>query len=460
MLEFDDVQSDITGGANIKVIGVGGGGGNAINTMINEGLGGVEFIAANTDLQALEKNLASVKIRLGQTLTKGLGAGANPDIGRDAALEDQAQLSEVLAGADMVFVTAGMGGGTGTGAAPVIAQVARELGALTVGVMTKPFSFEGARRQRVAENGLQQLRESVDTLITIPNQRLLAIAGDDMSILDAFRRADEVLLHAVQGITDLIGIGGYVNVDFADVKTIMSNMGMALMGTGRASGPGRAREAAEMAISSPLLEDVSIHGATGILLNVTGGPDLALMEINEASTLIQEAAHEDANIIFGAVIDENLRDEIKLTVIATGFDRAAAAVPAEYQSAQAQIPQPVQTPQQAQHPYHVQAGAPQAASPSPPLQPSHAAPSEWGFQPTEEVEQVAAAAAATQPVQALAQAQAVSASSATTSASQSAARHPHVHSPATGARRGGLSPTEEDELAIPTFLRNTKSQSR
>jgi cell division protein FtsZ len=478
MLEFDDVQASGAGGANIKVIGVGGGGGNAINTMIGEGLDGVEFIAANTDLQALERNLAPIKIQLGNNLTKGLGAGANPEIGRNAALEDQTRIAEVLAGADMVFVTAGMGGGTGTGAAPVIAQVAREQGALTVGVMTKPFMFEGARRRRSAETGLEQLQESVDTLITIPNQRLLAIAGENMSIIDAFRRADEVLLHAVQGITDLITIGGYVNVDFADVKTIMSNMGMALMGTGRASGPSRAREAAEMAISSPLLEDVSIHGATGILLNVTGGPDLALMEINEASTLIQEAAHEDANIIFGAVIDEEMRDEIKITVIATGFDRA---VPEAHQvhMAHAQVPQqhyqqpPVQHQPVQNHPHYVQPAAqrpqpvqaqPAQAQPAPrPAQQQWSAPSEWGYQPT--------AQAAPQPPQPVApvrpqpptpqpQAAPAVAQATATASTQSGARRPHVHSPATGARRGGLSPMEEDELAIPTFLRNTKNSSQ
>ena len=325
MLEYEDVI--VTPGAKIKVIGVGGGGGNAINTMIAEGLEGVEFIAANTDVQALERNLAPIKIQLGHALTKGLGAGANPEIGRNSALEDQARLMELFEGADMVFVAAGMGGGTGTGAAPVIANLAREAGALTVGVMTKPFAFEGSRRRRMADEGLMNLQECVDTLITIPNQRLLAIAGENTSIIDAFRKADEVLLHAVQGISDLITIGGFVNVDFADVKTIMSNMGLALMGTGRASGPTRARDAAEMAISSPLLEDVSINGATGILINITGGSDLALFEINEASMLIQEAAHEDANIIFGAVIDETMRDEIKLTVIATGFDRARREEP-------------------------------------------------------------------------------------------------------------------------------------
>jgi cell division protein FtsZ len=319
MLEFDDAE--VLKSANIKVIGVGGGGGNAINTMITEGIGSVEFIAANTDLQALETNLATTKIQLGGALTKGLGAGANPDVGRNSALEDQARIAEILKGSDMVFVTAGMGGGTGTGAAPVIAGIAREMGALTVGVITKPFQFEGRRRRRQAEEGIKALSASVDTLITIPNQRLLAIAGEQTTILEAFKKADEVLLHAVQGISDLITVRGLVNVDFADVRTIMTGKGLALMGTGRATGPSRAIEAAEMAISSPLLEDVSIEGATGILVNLTGGLDMTLKEINDAMSLIEEAAHEDAQIIFGNVIEENMRDEIKITVIATGFDK-------------------------------------------------------------------------------------------------------------------------------------------
>ncbi len=320
MLEFDD---GFDNGARIKVIGVGGGGGNAINTMIREQLDGVEFIAANTDLQALAENHAPNKIQLGANLTKGLGAGANPDVGRNAALEDQTAVADMLRGADMVFVTAGMGGGTGTGAAPIVANIARELGALTVGVVTKPFGFEGKRRRRHAEEGLNALKAAVDTLITIPNQRLLAIAGEQTSVIDAFKKADEVLVHAVQSISDLIVIHGLINVDFADVKTIMYRMGMALMGTGYATGPKRAVEAAELAISSPLLDDVSIDGATGILINITGGPDLTLFEINEAATLIQEAAHEDANIIFGAVINDNMRDEVKVTVIATGFEETA-----------------------------------------------------------------------------------------------------------------------------------------
>ncbi|HEX2571696.1 MAG TPA: cell division protein FtsZ [Polyangia bacterium] len=343
LLEFDE---DRMAHAKIKVIGVGGGGGNAINTMIECRLEGVDFIAANTDLQALESNQATVKVGLGSSLTKGLGAGANPEIGKNAALEDVERIAEVLEGADMVFVTAGMGGGTGTGAAPVIAQVAKECGALTVGVVTKPFSFEGKKRRRQAEEGIEALSQAVDTLITIPNDRLLSIAGQKTTMLDAFRKADEVLLNAVQGISDLITIPGLINVDFADVRTIMASMGRALMGTGRAVGERRAIEAAQQAINSPLLEDVSINGATGILINITGGPDLTLFEVNEASSLIQEAAHEDANIIFGSVIDANFTDEVRITVIATGFDRLpltagdvpVVVAPPPRRSAQMQVP--------------------------------------------------------------------------------------------------------------------------
>ncbi len=324
LLEFDDQPMNQP---KIKVIGVGGGGGNAINTMIEQRLDGVEFIAANTDIQALQTNQATTKITLGgESLTRGLGAGANPEIGRNAALEDIAKLTEHLQSSDMVFVTAGMGGGTGTGAAPIIAQVARECGALTVGVVTKPFGFEGRKRRRQAEEGIALLAASVDTLITIPNDRLLSIAGQKTTMLDAFRKADEVLLNAVQGISDLITVSGLINVDFADVRTIMKDMGRALMGTGRAVGERRAIEAAQQAISSPLLEDVSITGATGILINITGGPDLTLFEVNEAATLIQEAAHEEANIIFGSVIDASFIDEVRITVIATGFDRASIAI--------------------------------------------------------------------------------------------------------------------------------------
>ena len=317
LLEFDEVSH-----AKILVIGVGGGGGNAVNTMISSNLDGVEFIVGNTDVQAIEANLAPTKIQLGDHLTKGLGAGANPDVGRKAAEESIQLIADTVTGADMVFVTAGMGGGTGTGAAPVIAQVARECGALTVGVVTKPFSFEGKKRRLQAERGISALEEVVDTLIVIPNNRLLSLVGHNTSMIDAFKRADAVLLNAVQGISDLMTVPGLINVDFADVRTIMSNMGRALMGSGASTGKRRAVEAAEMAISSPLLEDVSIDGATGILINITGGPDLTLHEVNEASTLIQEAAHEDANIIFGSVIDANVGDEVRITVIATGFDRS------------------------------------------------------------------------------------------------------------------------------------------
>src|SRR5256714_630533 len=315
---MDEFEAEL--GAKIKVIGVGGGGGNALNTMILAGLTGVDFIAANTDCQALQNNRAPVKIQLGAQVTKGLGAGANPEIGRQAALEDKARLVAALEGADMVFVTAGMGGGTGTGGAPVIADLARSVGALTVGVVTKPFLFEGKRRLKQAESGLAELKNAVDTLITIPNQRLLAIADEKTTLLDTFKKADEVLLNAVQGISDLITIPGLINVDFADVRTIMSSMGVALMGTGTASGEGRALLAARQAVESPLLEDVQIDGATGILINITGGPDMTLVEGNQACSLIQEAAHEEANIIFGSVISDEIGDKLKITGIATGFN--------------------------------------------------------------------------------------------------------------------------------------------
>jgi cell division protein FtsZ len=319
MIELEETRRS---GANLKVVGIGGGGCNAVNTMIKSGLMGVEFIGANTDAQALTACSAPIKVQLGTNLTKGLGAGANPEIGRNAILEDRDRLREILSGADMVFITAGLGGGTGTGGAPILASIAKEAGALTVAVVTKPFFFEGKRRQRQAEEGLKELRKCVDTLITIPNQRLLNIAGKDMSLLEAFRKADEVLLQAVQGISDLITVEGLINLDFADVRTVMSEMGMALMGTGAASGEKRAVEAAQRAISSPLLEDITITGARGILISVTGGPDLGIYEVNEACLLIQDEAHEDANIIFGAVIDEKIREEIRITVIATGFGRA------------------------------------------------------------------------------------------------------------------------------------------
>jgi len=317
------LDEEVRTGACIKVVGVGGGGSNAVNRMIAAGLSGVDFLVANTDVQALKQSKAPVKIQIGAKLTKGLGAGANPDIGREAALEDTDKIIEALQGADMVFVTTGMGGGTGTGAAPIVASLAAELNALTVAVVTKPFSFEGKKRLSQAERGLMELKECVDTVITIPNERLLATLERGTSLFDAFHIADDILRQAVQGISDLIIVPGLINLDFADVKTVMHGMGMALMGTGTASGENRAVEAARRAISSRLLEDGSIQGARGVLINITGGHDLGLHEVSEASGIIHDAADADANIIFGAVLDESMKDEVKITVIATGFDRKA-----------------------------------------------------------------------------------------------------------------------------------------
>jgi cell division protein FtsZ len=317
-----------TAGARIKVVGIGGGGSNAVNRMVQVGLDGVEFIVANTDLQALQTSCAPVKLQIGSKLTKGLGAGADPNVGRQAALEDTEKIIHALDGADMIFVTTGLGGGTGTGAAPVIASLASELGALTVAVVTKPFRFEGKKRHIQAERGLEALRDCVDTIITIPNERLLAIIDRTTPLTDAFATADDVLRQAIQGISDLILVPGLINLDFADVKTIMSGMGLAMMGTGIAEGPDRAMEAARRAISSPLLEGASVNGARGVIINVTGGPDLSLVEVSEASCIVQEAADEDANIIFGAVVDPTLVGRVKITVIATGFDPHMAARPA------------------------------------------------------------------------------------------------------------------------------------
>ncbi|HUQ49442.1 MAG TPA: cell division protein FtsZ [Terriglobales bacterium] len=311
-------HDDARNNAKIKVIGVGGGGGNAVNRMINAHVEGVEFVVANTDLQALQMSQASVKIQLGVKLTSGLGAGANPEVGRKAALEDAEKIIEALEGADMVFVTAGMGGGTGTGAAPIIASLASEMGALTVAVVTKPFAFEGKRRLTQADRGIQELVDSVDTTIVIPNEKLLAVA-QDAGFFESFRVADDILRQAVQGISDIITIPGIINRDFADVKTIMQGMGYAVMGTATGRGERRAMQAAQAAIASPLLEAGAIDGARGILINITGSSSLKLAEVNEASTIIQSAAHEDANIIFGAVQDEKMKDEVKITVIATGF---------------------------------------------------------------------------------------------------------------------------------------------
>jgi cell division protein FtsZ len=374
MIEYTDKQD----AARIKVIGVGGGGGNAINTMVAARIEGVEFIAANTDVQALAANKASVKIQLGRGASRGLGAGANPDVGRQAALEERDAIAAALEGADMVFVTAGMGGGTGTGGAPIVADVAKQAGSLTVGVVTKPFLFEGNRRRKQAEAGLAELRAAVDTLIVIPNQRLISVAGENMAMADAFKRADEVLLNAVQGISDIITVHGLVNVDFADVRTIMSEQGMALMGTGRSTGDKRAVEAMQAAISSPLLEDVSLDGATGLLVNITGGSNLTLFEVNEAVSMAQSAADPDANIIFGSVVDEALGDEVRITVIATGFqardgaDKRPAARPVQVQVPQAApvkaVPPPLPAEARAKEPIRLaQPVVPVVAAAKPPM---------------------------------------------------------------------------------------------
>jgi cell division protein FtsZ len=359
-------NEDPRNNAKIKVIGVGGGGGNAVNRMIDAALEGVEFLVANTDMQALQLSRAPVKIQLGVKLTNGLGAGSNPEIGRKAALEDADKIIEALEGADMIFVTTGLGGGTGTGAAPIIASLASEMGALTVAVVTKPFAFEGKRRMQQAERGLSELIDSVDTVIVIPNEKLLAVA-QDAGFFESFRIADDILRQGVQGISDIITIPGIINRDFADVKAIMAGMGYAVMGTATAKGDRRTMEAAQRAIASPLLEAGAIDGARGILINITGSSTLKLAEVNEASTIIQSAAHEDANIIFGAVLDEKMKDEVKITVIATGFkadqirrrERATAAVVAAPQPHFEQAPPPI----------HYEPDA-QAASPSEPAPPA------------------------------------------------------------------------------------------
>ncbi len=378
-----ELENESPNQARIKVVGVGGGGGNAINTMIASGLECVDFIAANTDLQALESNLAPDKVQLGANLTRGLGAGASPERGRASAEEDIDQIRNTLEGADMVFITAGMGGGTGTGAAPILSRVAKEAGALTVGVVTKPFRFEGKKRLRQADEGIAALKDAVDTLIVIPNERLLSVAGQATTMLDAFRKVDDVLLNAVQGISDLVVIHGFINVDFADVRTVMTDMGHALMGTGYGAGDRKALEAAQQAISSPLLEDATIDGATGILINITGGPDLTLAEINEAASEIHEAAHEDANIIFGSVIDANMEDQVRITVIATGFEHQQS----QQRAAQRQRPQVITTVQQPQ----LHAGQGQPAQPA--AEPAYAA----ATTPTAPAQTRAASAARTQP---------------------------------------------------------------
>lgn len=381
-----ELEENVNIGATIKVMGVGGGGNNAVTTMIEGGLTGVEFVVANTDRQALEAHKAQNKIQLGKELTRGLGAGANPEVGKRAAIESYNDIVESLEGADMVFVTAGMGGGTGTGGAPIVAKISKELGALTIGVVTKPFSFEGKKRMRHAFQGINELKESVDTLIVIPNQKLLSISHEKTSLLDTFKKADEVLLQAVKGISDLINIRGLINLDFADIRTVMSTQGMAIMGTGSATGENRAVEAATAAISSPLLENISIDGATGIIINVTGGRDLSLHEVNEASTLITEAAHEDAEIIFGAVIDESLGDEVRVTVIATGFgaDQVKLGIPQHYsyQAQQQQPPQYIVQPQTQQQVYYQPHQQTPVYQSPPTYQPAHHLPPIPPQQPT------------------------------------------------------------------------------
>jgi cell division protein FtsZ len=373
-----ELVENVDSGARIKVIGAGGCGGNAIDHMISSGLRNVEFVAVNTDTQALQNSSAPRRIQFGQTLTRGRGTGGNPDLGRKAALEDEERFRELLSDAEMVFVTAGMGGGTGTGSAPVIAQIARKSGALTVGVATKPFQFEGRKRMGQAEEGLRELKNAVDTLITIPNQRLLSIASRTTSLREAFQKADEVLLQAIRGISDLVTVHGLINLDFADVRSIMAERGMAMMGAARASGKNRALEAAQRAISSPLLEDVSIKGARGVLINVTGGSDMSLYEVNEAASLIQQEAHEGANIIFGAVIDERVEDDIQVTVIATGFGEQDADVrPAPWKTAHySPSATPSTTPVQAMPTRPLEPTQPKMSSSPPhlahPVQPTHA----------------------------------------------------------------------------------------
>ncbi|EWG97769.1 cell division protein FtsZ [Halomonas sp. BC04] len=317
---FELVDSAPSSSAVIKVVGVGGGGGNAVNHMVESNIEGVEFICANTDAQALKRVSAKTVLQLGGEITKGLGAGANPDVGRQAAMEDRERIADLIRGADMVFITAGMGGGTGTGGAPVVAQVAKELGILTVAVVTRPFPFEGPKRMRVAEEGMKELSEHVDSLITIPNEKLLSVLGKNASLLTAFSAANDVLLGAVQGIAELITSPGIINVDFADVRTVMSEMGMAMMGTGGATGENRAREAAEKAIRSPLLEDIDLHGARGILVNITAGPDLSIGEFNDVGATVQEFASQDATIVVGTSIDMDMTDELRVTVVAAGLE--------------------------------------------------------------------------------------------------------------------------------------------
>lgn len=454
-----EIDQSATQGAKIKVVGVGGSGCNAVNTMIRMGLEGVEFITANTDKQALDASLAPVKLAIGQELTKGLGAGANPEVGRKAALEDYAKISEILQGADMVFITAGMGGGTGTGAAPIFAKIAKEVGALTVGVVTKPFIFEGRKRMKHAEQGISWLRENVDSLIMIPNQRLLAISGATLSMVDAFKRADEVLLNAVQGISDLINHTGLINSDFADVRTIMQNKGLALMGIGYGEGEHRAVEAATNAISSPLLEDVSIDGATGIIINITGGSNLKIHEVNEATTLIMEAAHEDAEIIFGTVIDEALKDQVKVTVIATGLGGSPANI--QRSDTLIESPQPQVPAYNVSQQSNVQAAAMAASNVPPQPTPQMLATLQ---KIVGEAQALSLSATPTAPVQQelpLSQAQIVEANVAQTPAALATAPQPEMTELARArsiAQRLGITNLTDDEYDVPTYMRRQQER--
>jgi len=475
-----EIEQAVSQGAKIKVVGVGGSGCNAVNTMIRMGLEGVEFVTANTDRQALDASLAPTKLAIGQELTKGLGAGANPEVGRKAALEDYARISELLHGADMVFITAGMGGGTGTGAAPVFAKIAKEIGALTVGVVTKPFQFEGKKRMKHATQGIAWLRENVDSLIMIPNQRLVSLAGATLSMVDAFKKADEVLLNAVQGISDLINHTGLINSDFADVRTIMQNKGLALMGIGYGEGEHRAVEAATNAISSPLLEDVSIEGATGVIINITGGSNLKTHEVSEATTLIMEAAHEDAEIIFGTVIDDSLKDQVKVTVIATGLGNGAAAEELLRADSIAQQSRPAQV----QVPQNFAASQPAVAAPVNPAaaiglgavaanaQPSFQSPAKaiQEFERTEmtmealmaaEAQKLAhdtAEAAAVNPINPPAPNADMLRRDATANDLASLSTHAHtqetdVHRARSIAQRLGITNLTDDEYDVPTYMR-------
>ena len=441
-------QDEVPRGAKIKVIGVGGGGGNAVNRMIEARMEGVEFIVANTDAQALRLSKAPVKLQLGMKLTSGLGAGANPDVGRKAAIEDSEKIIEALEGADMVFVTAGLGGGTGTGAAPVIASLASEMGALTVAVITRPFAFEGKRRLLQADRGVEELLESVDTMIVIPNERLLNVAKD-AGFFESFRIADDVLRQGVQGISDIITIPGIINRDFADVKTTMSGMGYAVMGTAMRSGPNRANEAAHAAMSSPLLEAGAIDGARGILINISGSSSLKLSEVNEASTIIQNSAHEDANIIFGAVLDESLGEDMKITVIATGF---RPDLPARRDQARHSVAAPAAAPtaqsvKDRHAPRFASEVAEQSTPPTPPARNEQPAPSHTpAHAPVHSAEH-----AAVEPTH-------IPWKHNESTATHAAQAPTHHASPAlyTAARPGSLSrtaETEDQQLDVPSYLR-------